>query len=658
MRRLAALVLLCACEGSSSGVVPDAGLSPSDGGAFASETLVGEPVTETLGAAGGSLELTHEGVRWRFEVPAGALERDVAITMTPARFEGLGEAPSPGVHFDPSGLVFATPATLHAEGLSLADPVMAFVLSDDGHAEPQIPGGEGTTWTVPVSHFSGVTLAELAPGAWGRLAELTAETALLRLDPLPDVPYDFTGSQLTCLAILHRDGRPWSRAPVRFALSASDRPFGELIEADTRTNAAGNACVRWRPNGAPSNLGIVVDVQATAFATLVFEQLLFEDFLWGGEVPHVELSGLDDEAHLQVDEVHELCLTARFDDARPLGGLPVSLRSSRLASIALDASGFTDDTGRFCAELRVIAHEEASLVDLVGEVRLAPDRTAVDVIPVFVEDARLRVVFTDTRDTVPAGAAAIPVCVDVTTPEGALEGASVRFVLAGEGVLGETEVVTTGLGRACTTYQPPSDVPAARELLTASASDPAGELPDATATRAFTIEEPAGDVEYSGTWTYTNLFERVYPMSGAEASSAVSATYSATFRLRRRADGSWEGLGAMGGGSGRLGRHCFVEEPLTVTGVDSVSGSIEDGVEVVRLGLSYDTIAVADFTCEVAEEPRHLVMPLRADRQADGSYLSFTELHDSSEERSSEDGTLISSTTSDYVERVELVPVE
>ena len=43
--------------------------------------------------------------------------------------------------------------------------------------------------------------------------------------------------------------------------------------------------------------------------------------------------------HDLVADGNAAVILARFDDARPLGGLPVSLRSSRLASIALDASG-------------------------------------------------------------------------------------------------------------------------------------------------------------------------------------------------------------------------------------------------------------------------------------------------------------------------------
>ncbi|MFN0252739.1 MAG: hypothetical protein ACKV2T_38045 [Kofleriaceae bacterium] len=137
MRSLVVLAVLAACGG--------------DDGPAPLELTSGEPVTATIGAAGGMLALpTGE---FALEIPPGALTSETEITLTPLSISGSVTA----VALQPSGLTFQTPAFGVAQ---IPDEIgfMPILISDDATITP-IEEGEllEEHLRFPIPHFSVVT---------------------------------------------------------------------------------------------------------------------------------------------------------------------------------------------------------------------------------------------------------------------------------------------------------------------------------------------------------------------------------------------------------------------------------------------------------------------------------------------------------------------
>ena len=132
---------------------------------------VGDPVSATLGAAGGEIRFTASGVAGRLEIPAGVLATEIAITVTP-------RAPQAGewarVSITGTEATLETPATLTLElpeGATL-DPLAA-VTQRQGGADVPLPAStlDPATRTLRVQMRwlgrAGATAGALA-GATGR----------------------------------------------------------------------------------------------------------------------------------------------------------------------------------------------------------------------------------------------------------------------------------------------------------------------------------------------------------------------------------------------------------------------------------------------------------------------------------------------------------
>lgn len=155
---LALAASLAACGGGSGGSKPV-------------ETEDAHTTTVTLGAMGGRITATAStGVRYTLAVPAGALESDTRIGLTP--ISSMGDAPlarglRAAVRFSPSGLVFKVPATLEIESATAGataparQRTVAFSRSEDGKtmrlAVPTLSNG---LLTLPVFHFSDAGAAD------------------------------------------------------------------------------------------------------------------------------------------------------------------------------------------------------------------------------------------------------------------------------------------------------------------------------------------------------------------------------------------------------------------------------------------------------------------------------------------------------------------
>ena len=103
---------LVGCGGGGGGGAPT--VAPPTG--FVPTGPVGAAVNKSIGAAGGSMEISSQGILVTLSVPPGALAADTALTVTPV-------TPSPGesvrLVLQPAGLVFNLPVTvtlLYPEG--------------------------------------------------------------------------------------------------------------------------------------------------------------------------------------------------------------------------------------------------------------------------------------------------------------------------------------------------------------------------------------------------------------------------------------------------------------------------------------------------------------------------------------------------------------
>ncbi len=144
--------------------------------------------TKALGPAGGDvLARAADGTRFRLAVPPGALAEEVAITLTPVT--AIGGLPLEGglvaaVDLQPSGVVFALPATLYlmpAGGVP-EGPVAGFGWSGAANAfavSPWWSDPQGRWLALGVEHFSGYGIGIPGPSQLDAL-----EASLLALEAL------------------------------------------------------------------------------------------------------------------------------------------------------------------------------------------------------------------------------------------------------------------------------------------------------------------------------------------------------------------------------------------------------------------------------------------------------------------------------------------
>ncbi|MCW5610121.1 MAG: hypothetical protein KIS83_05475 [Rubrivivax sp.] len=150
-------------------------------------------------AAGGTVQATGaDGTVYTLTVPPGALGRDTTITIAPLlSADGVAiDRLVAGVRAEPSGLRFATPATLALQ-LPAGRPtppygLRGFLAANDSSALEFVPQRtEGGALTVAVTHFSVVGVAQFDDWLWAcrpeRIHNVAHQNACARLRPLFDV---------------------------------------------------------------------------------------------------------------------------------------------------------------------------------------------------------------------------------------------------------------------------------------------------------------------------------------------------------------------------------------------------------------------------------------------------------------------------------------
>jgi hypothetical protein len=139
------------------------------------------------------------------------------------------------------------------------------------------------------------------------------------------------------------------------------------------------------------------------------------------------------------------------------------------------------------------------------------------------------------------GSDAFDVCVDVRLNDVPVGAVNVSFGLAGDGALQDASVFGAN-GRACTRYQPPATATTSPDVITATATLNGR---DGTVSHAITVVDVPQAVDYSGTYSESFTHTRVDGL-GRRMDGDGAGQGSATFRLRRNPDGTWERLEVSG----------------------------------------------------------------------------------------------------------------
>jgi hypothetical protein len=126
------------------------GYDPNNPGSFDPSLLMGTPpsISQLIGPQGGSLTVTsRDNVTYKLDVPAGAVEDSIVLTLTP--IQGVDKLPLSGgllgaVRIEPQGFLLSAPATLTIS-LPKASPApsgmaaVAFAFNNDGSEFHLVP---------------------------------------------------------------------------------------------------------------------------------------------------------------------------------------------------------------------------------------------------------------------------------------------------------------------------------------------------------------------------------------------------------------------------------------------------------------------------------------------------------------------------------------
>ncbi len=183
---LLAALALAACGGGDY-------VAPATPQAVKLSGPLGDPVTQTVGAAGGTLDATTLGVKVHFAFPAGALSADTLVKVTPV-------APVAGdfvsLKLEPGSLVFARPVTVTMElPAGITPDALASLRQDIGGAgayAPTVVDKSARTLTATLVTFGGANLKPLGAAAADRKH---AQRAGPQDDPLPDPPGSLSAQQ-------------------------------------------------------------------------------------------------------------------------------------------------------------------------------------------------------------------------------------------------------------------------------------------------------------------------------------------------------------------------------------------------------------------------------------------------------------------------------
>lgn len=189
---VATTACLCACGSGGSEETPSA-----------AAVALGDPVSRTIGAAGGAVESTSLGVKVRLTFPADALASDTVVSMTPLQ-PAAGDALS--LKLTPSGVFFAKTVTLALEypAGTVPDKTAMLRQSLSGQDAFVVTSVDTTARTVSgqLTTFGGATLTALA--AEGRKSALRAT---VQANPPADGGGTLTVSQLTSIDALIQSGQ-------------------------------------------------------------------------------------------------------------------------------------------------------------------------------------------------------------------------------------------------------------------------------------------------------------------------------------------------------------------------------------------------------------------------------------------------------------------
>jgi len=188
-------LLLAGCGGGGGGADPGTD-TPT-----VQAAPVGDPVVQTVGAGGGTVEATASGVKVRLSFPAGALAANTAITVTPQAL-AAGEVAS--MKLAPGGVFFAKPVTVVLEYPAGKVPAAAASMrqhigSTDSYIVTAVDAS-ARTLTARLITFGGPSLDALANPASALAGRARALSAKTQADASASQDGSFAADESTPLA--------------------------------------------------------------------------------------------------------------------------------------------------------------------------------------------------------------------------------------------------------------------------------------------------------------------------------------------------------------------------------------------------------------------------------------------------------------------------
>ncbi|MBK7613768.1 MAG: PD40 domain-containing protein [Vitreoscilla sp.] len=263
---LAAALALPGCGGGDT--PPDSGPPP------VVVAPVGDPVTQTVGTAGGTMRATASGMAVTLTIPDGALPTNTVLTLTP-QAPAVGEVAS--VKLSPGGLFFAKPITVVLQYPSGTLPLATASLrqrlgSDDSYLVTTVDAATRTL-SARLTTFGGSGMDVLAhPAALAPAGRAQALRAQPMAEPAAPSDGSLTATNTTPMADIIASIRRQSTIleivgdfDAAFALQAS---VGSLLNRRGDPDFAATATLFLRESHDTACLALVAALSETRTATI------------------------------------------------------------------------------------------------------------------------------------------------------------------------------------------------------------------------------------------------------------------------------------------------------------------------------------------------------------------------------------------------------
>ena len=344
----------------------------------------------------------RDGTSFALTVPAGALARDVAVTLTPLRsLSGLPGKELAGVRMAPSGTTFAADAKLTIRRRRASSrPLAALHGTSSGAGAKWVASARrGRTITLPIPHFSDAAMDAVDAAGYSQLLGSLANVASFTEDEVRAAVDALSDYELLSPGSCNRQDRLCSEAKTalarrldELALDALNFDYGEIAHLKRLEELRGRLGVEGDYNNfkgavllgliervAPLARSVPHELNPDALSQLVGQQTTYFDYDHDGGVSHLErtyalwfsaISILSVDAEEAAAAVLRDALNRQREDgaARCLTDEPAGL--ARLRSGREPALGFED--AQLAAYDTAIAICRTGVTVSPAEITLAP----------------------------------------------------------------------------------------------------------------------------------------------------------------------------------------------------------------------------------------------------------------------------------------------